>query len=117
VPLYRKMLSETLQRVFHFSCHTTNLITSGSGLGSTSIDSASVSAVPSTCQCPLYTTPVKGPVSAFSDEFIRAHSLMEEHQERIDYLISGLTSAVAAVSSAKVGQRALVLLREVFVLK
>jgi hypothetical protein len=108
VPLYRKMLSETLQQVFHFSCHTTNLITSGSGLGSTSMDSASVGAVPSTCQCPLHTTPVKeGPISAFIDEFICAHSLMEEHQERIDFLISGLTSAVAAVSSARVGQRAL----------
>lgn len=106
VPLYREELTETLQRVFDFPCHTPNEASSESGLGSTESSSANNST--STDQhnhreCPLqHSAPIKkGPVAAFRDDFSRALDYMVEYQRRIDRL----TSVVTAIISIKDSRR------------
>jgi hypothetical protein len=126
VPLYREMLTETLQRVFHFPCHTEGVdsITtsnpsvstfSGSGMGTgvgtggiqPSAASASTSpAPPKSIDCPCAThrraEPVKkGPVNAFSDDFNRALSYMEEYQKRIERLTSVVTAIISIDDSRR----------------
>ncbi len=118
VPLYREMLNETLQRVFHFPCHTANMTSSGSSLVNTMPNSTitNVTTTNSTttniandniakCQCPVHqSTPVKqGGISAFSDDFTRALSYMEEYQLRIDRLTSVVT-AIISIGDSRRGQ-------------
>jgi hypothetical protein len=89
VPLYREELTETLQRVFHFPCHSTNLISSGNGFNQ--------------CSCALQNSaPVKqGPINAFRDDFARALSYMEEYQLRIDRLTSVVTATISIKDSRR----------------
>jgi Mg2+ and Co2+ transporter CorA len=82
VPLYREELTETLQRVFHFPCHTTNPISSGNASNQ--------------CQCALQNpAPFKrGSIYVFRDDFIRALSYMEEYQQDIHRLSSNVTAII-----------------------
>ena len=88
VPLYREELTETLQRVFHFPCHAPP------SFGASTVN----------CPCPRNNleSVTPGPISAFRDDFARALSYMEEHQQRIDRL----TSVVTAIISIKDSRRA-----------
>jgi len=121
VPLYREMLTETLQRVFHFPCHTTNMVTGESEMvssmtnGTIHSNGGDNSTTPTTnsaisgvnqqkpCQCPLHSAPAKkgGPISAFSDDFTRALSYMEEYQQRIDRLTSVVTAIISIGDSRR----------------
>jgi len=86
VPLYREMLTETLQRVFHFPCHT-------DGTGSVT-----------PCPCALHqpTEPVKqGPINIFRDDFTRALSYMEEYQQRINNLTQYATAMTSICDSRR----------------
>ena len=89
MPLYREELTETLQRVFHFPCHTTNLTSNGNGF--------------SQCQCALQNSaPDKqGPINVFRDDFTRALSYMEEYQQRIDRLTSVVTATISIKDSRR----------------
>ncbi|KAJ9654951.1 hypothetical protein H2201_008907 [Coniosporium apollinis] len=107
VPLYREMLNETLQRVFRFPCHTTDLISSGTGLSSTSNSGTDDSTGVDHNHChsaTRYSPSIQqGPISAYRADFTRALSYMEEYQKRIDRL----SSLVAAVISIKDSRRGL----------
>jgi hypothetical protein len=88
VPLYREMLNDSLQRVFHFPCHTDG------------IDS------PNPCKCALHkpAEPSKqGDINAFHADFTRALSSMEEYQKRIDRLTSVVT-AIISIDDSRRGQ-------------
>jgi Mg2+ and Co2+ transporter CorA len=106
VPLYREMLTETLQRAFHFPCHTTNMVSIEGGLVNTTTNGINDNTnQQKQCQCPLHSAPVKqsGPISAFSDDFTRALSYMEEYQQRIDRLTSVVT-AIISIADSRRGQ-------------
>lgn len=97
VPLYREMLTETLQRVFQFPCHTTNLISSGIGMSDVQNSSATDRA--SALQNPA---PAKqGPISAYREDFTRALSYMVEFQQRIDRLTSVVTAIISIDDSRR----------------
>jgi hypothetical protein len=103
VPLYHRMLTETLQRVFNFPCHTV-----GSSLGDSEVlqDShlpgagnvKSAGAVPpSQCQCPLHqeTPSQTGPINALREDFVRLRNSMDEFEKRIDRLTSVVTASIS----------------------
>lgn len=88
VPLYREMLTDSLQRVFHFPCHAN------------SINS------PDPCKCALHKPgdlPKQGSVNAFQVDFANALSSMEEYQKRIDRLTSVVT-AIISIEDSRRGQ-------------
>lgn len=98
MPLYREMLTETLERLFRFPCNDTNLI------NTRGIDDIDVGC----CNLGHYgnyrssSTP-EGPITALRPDFRLVLSYMEEHQQRIDRL----TSVVAAVISIRDSRRGL----------
>ncbi|OAL49335.1 hypothetical protein IQ07DRAFT_77294 [Pyrenochaeta sp. DS3sAY3a] len=98
VPLYREMLTETLQRLFRFPCNDTNLINSR-GMNGTGVDCHN------TCRDSFYlsATTQEGSIAAFRADFRLALSYMEEHQDRIDRL----TSVVPAIISIGDSRRGL----------
>ncbi|RDL38946.1 Uncharacterized protein BP5553_03286 [Venustampulla echinocandica] len=118
VPLYREMLTETLQRVFQFPCHPTGLTSSATSLGMNRMsnnnsndpiavtasggDSASSTSSRS-CQCPVNdsnrTGP--GPINALRDDFARILLYMEEYQQRIDRLTSVVTAIISIADSRR----------------
>jgi Mg2+ and Co2+ transporter CorA len=82
------MLNDSLQRVFHFPCHTDG------------IDS------PNACKCALHkpAEPSKqGAINAFYADFTRVLSSMEEYQKRIDRLTSVVT-AIISIDDSRRGQ-------------
>jgi hypothetical protein len=88
VPLYREMLNDSLQRVFHFPCHADG------------IDS------PNPCECVLHKPAEhskQGAINAFHADFTRALSSMEEYQKRIDRLTSVVT-AIISIEDSRRGQ-------------
>ena len=108
VPLYREMLNETLERVFHFPCNTMNLISSGSSLDGTKNSGASNSTSTSTtqpnhCQCATqHSSSAKdGPINAIRGDFNRVLSYMEEYQQRIDRLTSVVTAIISIDDSRR----------------
>jgi Mg2+ and Co2+ transporter CorA len=106
VPLYREMLTETLQRVFHFPCHTTSIASSGIALD----DRRNFGANDSTrtgrhspCQCACFhsASTKQGPINAMRDDFVRVLSYMEEYQKRIDRLTSVVTAIISIEDSRR----------------
>ena len=88
VPLYREMLTDSLERVFHFPCHADG------------IDS------PDPCKCALHKPgdlPKGGTINAFQADFTKALSYMEEYQRRIDRLTSVVT-AIISIDDSRRGQ-------------
>ena len=84
VPLYHRMLTETLQRVFNFPCHTPAGSVHVDGLASLQ-DSKPSSAEPSE----------SGPISALREDFVRLRISMEEFEKRIDRLTSVVTASIS----------------------
>jgi len=76
VPLYHRMLTETLQRVFDFPCHS-----SPSGMASS----------------PLLQEATKepGPITALREDFNRLLVSMDEFQQQIDRLTSVVTASIS----------------------
>ena len=106
VPLYREMLAETLQRVFHFPCHAPNLPNGRSGLGninSKASETAEGNNLPTNCQCPMHdsTSTKQGPINALRDDFARVLSYMEDYQDRIDRLTSVVTAIISIEDSRR----------------
>jgi CorA-like Mg2+ transporter protein len=93
VPLYRDMLSETLDRVFHFPCHSIAIASTNSSSGFNS------------CHCANRGSkvPLPGPIDLYRQEFDLVLSYIKENQERIDRL----TNAVTAVISIRDSERAM----------
>jgi Mg2+ and Co2+ transporter CorA len=99
VPLYREMLTETLQRVFQVRDPHTMAVSGGRGDFDADAD--------------LMTTPVNSAtstnegdskdrfISTMRDDYVRVLGLMEEYQQRIDRL----TSVVTAIISISDSQR------------
>lgn len=123
VPLYREMLTETLQRAFQFPCHPPNpgpggaptdqenetsattptLATSSTSTGTTS-NLPTATHHPEACQCQSShpSNPQKcGPVTEMREDFERILGYMVEYQQRIDRL----TSIVTAIISMQDSQR------------
>jgi Mg2+ and Co2+ transporter CorA len=99
VPLYHRMLTETLERVFQFPCHAIK------GLASSQIsnpDSGNPvngpsATTPSQCPCALHrpSATEAGPISALREDFVRLRVSMEEFQDRIDRLTSVVTASIS----------------------
>lgn len=88
VPLYREMLTESLERIFRFPCHTDG------------ID------IPDPCKCALHqpeNIPKQGTINAFQADFTKALSYLEEYQKRIDRLTSVVT-AIISIDDSRRGQ-------------
>jgi len=83
VPLYREMLTETLQRVFGFSCSTRAGVR-----------------IP---MQPQTQAEEHGPMDAFAEDYQNALSYLEEYQARIDRLTSVVT-AVISINDSRRGQ-------------
>lgn len=103
VPLYHRMLTETLERVFQFPCHPISAA-GMNGTGSphnTSPQSpnpiSSSTAVPSQCPCALHhpSSTEPGPINALKEDFVRLRISMEEFQDRIDRLTSVVTASIS----------------------
>ncbi|KAJ9639919.1 hypothetical protein H2199_006152 [Coniosporium tulheliwenetii] len=106
VPLYREMLTETLQRVFNFPCHTTEMVSNGSGSsGRSNYGMAGTSSSGTSDRTCVHHNPAsaqEGPISAYRADFARALSYMEEYQQRIDRL-SSLVAAVISIEDSRRG--------------
>lgn len=94
IPLYREMVSETLQHVFNFSCPKFNRAQHASGEPSTT----SCSHCPQT-KASLQTWDIK----AYEEDYKLVLARLEEYQSRIDRL----TSVVTAVMSVEDTRRAI----------
>ena len=107
VPIYREMLAETLQRVFKFPCHGSDLANSGGVGGGISDSNTSKEAQgndpPTTCQCPMHDprNTEHGPINALRDDFARVLSYMEDYQTRIDRLTSVVTAIISIDDSRR----------------
>jgi hypothetical protein len=89
VPVYREMITETLEQVFHFPCHTEKFSTTSA---TTQVGDLSHNAV---CACPLHETqPRLGSITAFREDFMRARSRMEERQSHVDRLTHIVTAVI-----------------------
>ncbi|KAF4625606.1 hypothetical protein G7Y89_g12558 [Cudoniella acicularis] len=105
VPLYREMLSDTLQRVFHFPCHAHEIHGSNSCScashhnSSTTNTSASAPALGP----PAPSKNLNRQLISYSDDFTRVLSYMEEYQSRIDRLTSVVT-AIISIDDSRRGQ-------------
>jgi Mg2+ and Co2+ transporter CorA len=99
VPLYREMLTETLQRVFHV--HDPHTMAVSGGIGDFDADAD------------LITTSVNSTVSTdvgdnkdhsiltMRDDYVRVLGLMEEYQQRIDRLTSVVTAIISIADSQR----------------
>jgi hypothetical protein len=66
VPVYREMITETLEQVFHFPCHTEKFSTTSA---TTQVGNLSHNTV---CACSLHETqPRLGSITAFREDFMR----------------------------------------------
>jgi len=94
VPLYREMLSETLDRVFHFPCH-------GMAIANTSGSSGGLKC----CHCTNHGLEIRppGPIDLYRQDFELVLSYVKEYQERIDRL----STVVTAVISIRDSERAM----------
>jgi hypothetical protein len=89
VPVYREMITETLEQVFHFPCHTEKI---SIATATTQVGNPSHNTV---CACPLHETqPSLGSITAFREDFMRARLRMEERQSHVDRLTQIVTSVI-----------------------
>jgi hypothetical protein len=92
VPLYREMLSETLNRVFHFSCHGMAIARTGGGDGGLN-----------SCHCTNHGSeiPPPRPIDLYRQDFELVLSYVKEYQERIDRLTAVVTAAISIRDSER----------------
>ncbi len=100
VPLYREMLTDTLQEVFKFPCHANDTTT----VSINGVDNSS------TCPCALH-APIssstmsrpqtQGNITSIESDFSRALSYMVEYQSRIDRLTSVVTAIISIDDSRR----------------
>jgi Mg2+ and Co2+ transporter CorA len=99
VPLYHRMLTESLQRIFDFPCHpSTCCVASESGsLQDSNSNSGGTSATSQQGQCTLHhkRSNQEGPITALREDFIRLRMSMEEFEKRIDRLTSVVTASIS----------------------
>lgn len=96
VPLYREMLTETIQRVFRFPCHAMDPASSNSDSSSTSNSGSNGRTSVNDhdrCHCAIrqLASIQEGPISAYRADFTRALSFMEDYQQRIDRVTAAIT--------------------------
>jgi len=105
VPLYHRMLTETLQRLFQFPCYKSNP-TSNISWPEAAVQDATPhntdpnhpsGTTPNDCQCLLHCpTPSQlGTINALREDFVRLRVSMEEFQVRIDRLTSVVTASIS----------------------
>jgi len=89
VPVYREMITETLEQVFRFPCHTETFSVPSA------ITEVGNSSNKTVCACPLHETqPPLGSITPFREDFMRAQSRMEERQSHIDRLTHIVTAVI-----------------------
>jgi hypothetical protein len=125
IPLYREMVSETLEQVFRFPCHTETFFSTEEaiqGQNTHGQDIASLTPRPlceaspftnrnnpqlsSTPANPIAATPVPataqpGSIDAYKTDFILILSYLDEYQKRIDRLTSVVTAAMQIEDSRR----------------
>lgn len=121
IPLYREMISEALEQVFRFPCHTETFDAAipeeeastpqppGNGEPNNAVlsskDSTRANIIPSDQQSCSYTPPKTprrlGSIAAYRNDFVIALSSMEEYQRRIDRLTEVVTAAIQIADSRR----------------
>jgi hypothetical protein len=128
VPLYREMLSETLDKVFDFPCHIETFPGSSSsndlgqetmvvpdgksssktsplGQGGGPVLEGSQKHIPSEhqmCPCPHKSPQLPlGAISKYRHDFVLVLSYMQEYQKRIDRLTSVVTAVISIDNSSR----------------
>ncbi|KAK0129890.1 hypothetical protein ONS96_000436 [Cadophora gregata f. sp. sojae] len=93
VPLYREMLTDSLQRVFRVPVHDTSTSVTLNGIES-ALAPTSTSTPLASSLAPTSNHPIKS-------DFSRALSYMEEYQQRIDRLTSVVTAIISIEDSRR----------------
>ncbi len=125
IPLYREMISEALEQVFRFPCHTEtfdNAIVlpnqlvreeantpqpaeNGEPDVAVSSRESTEAGTPSdleNCPCTLHKTPPRlDSIAAYRNDFVIALSCMEEYQRRIDRLTQVVTATIQIADSRR----------------
>lgn len=91
LPLYREMLTETLQRLESFPAHNPGIFNAGTVL----TDNTATNNQPSSTSSQPTSNPSKNPIPALTPSFTNILASLHEYQRRID----GLTSVVTAIIS------------------
>lgn len=102
VPLYREMVTESLQRVFQVPCHALKLPNSRAGWENTSREDGEVTNYRSLS--PLHDSPS---VSAMREDFVRMLSYLEEYDQRIHRLTSVVTAVIAMQDSQRAREQSM----------
>jgi hypothetical protein len=113
IPLYREMVSETLEQVFRFPCHTETFSSTNATLhGDVTPHCQEGSTQPTTATLPngihslgdrlnptsrpssVHGKSQLGSIAAYKNDFLLILSYLEEYQKRIDRLTSVVTAAI-----------------------
>lgn len=100
IPLYREMVAETLQHVFHFPCHAKTGISRKESTYGSADEGVLLTTAPEAKDCPGRATSPPSSVRAYEEDFKLVLAYLEEYQSRIDRLTSVVT-AVLAVEDAR----------------
>ncbi|KAI0010670.1 hypothetical protein F4779DRAFT_616305 [Xylariaceae sp. FL0662B] len=103
IPLYREMVSETLQQVFRFPCHNENFSETVMDINSTNKNSVNMRVTLGFTEGPMVDQSKPRSIESYRNDFLLVLSQLEEYQKRIDRL----TSVVTAVMSIEDSRRGL----------
>jgi Mg2+ and Co2+ transporter CorA len=102
VPLYREMLTETLQRVFQVRDPHTMAASSGTGdFATMNADANPMSASTNSSVSTNVGDNTDRSISTMRDDYVRVLGLMEEYQQRIDRLTSVVTAIISIADSQR----------------
>ncbi|RYP04017.1 hypothetical protein DL764_004711 [Monosporascus ibericus] len=125
IPLYREMVSEILERVFHFPCyretsrprvmngthpenHTIQQLAAGNNATTSIIDTSTTNSSPSASQsttCPGGDQSAKasglGSIGNYEDDFRLVLRHLEEYQSRINHVTSVITAVMSIADSRR----------------
>ncbi|PBP25360.1 hypothetical protein BUE80_DR003778 [Diplocarpon rosae] len=101
VPLYREMLTMTLEQVFSFPCHANQIPVSVNGVDTSGACPCALHAAPSSTTRRHPAAATSSPIMAIRSDFARALSYMEEYQARIDRLTSVVTAIISIEDSRR----------------
>ena len=101
VPLYREMLTETLQRVFDVADPHTLAVSGGIGDFASHIPGNPLSSSANSIISTVTAHNTSRSILTMRDDYVRILGLMEEYQQRIDRLTSVVTAIISIADSQR----------------